>query len=121
MKQQMNKEFAEQLRTMTHNGEEKEGEKIKALMKSVRDLQQQIGDQQVKWRKRLEQKETEWRLASLDTEEGQRVKSNEYQKKINSLEDELQVKLLYIIYPISSISAVLWQMNDPYSYTYMNH
>ena len=55
-------------------------------MKSVRDLQQQISGQQDTWRKRLEEKETAWRLKAVDVEETHRSELSVQQEKV-CLED----------------------------------
>ena len=64
------------------------GARARALMKSVNDLQEQMAQQQQRWSKRLEEKETSWRLESLKQEEGYQDQLTETKSVISGLQDK---------------------------------
>ena len=87
LREQLNSEFSLQIKSMDA-AESEGGAKARALMKSVSDLQEQLSQQQQRWAKRLEEKETSWRLQSLKQEENYEQNLSKTKAVISSLQDK---------------------------------
>eukprot|EP00948_MAST-09A_sp_MAST-9A-sp1_P000928 g928.t1 len=93
LKEKMSRQFQEQIETLRReqNGIDSPSDsKVKLLVKDIESLQKQLKDGQERWSKVLAQKETQWRLDTLKSEEKTQQELMDKRDQVRDLEDKIQ-------------------------------